>query len=115
MADLAGIAWRRGQAQMAIGRAGQHAPARRALHETLLHQIRLDDFLDGVARFAQRGGDGLDADRAAAETLRDQLQIAPVEGIEARAVHFQPRQRRIGDLRIDVARARDGRRNRARA
>ena len=47
--------------------------ARRALHEALLDQEGLDDLLDRVARLGQRRGDGLDADRAAAEILGDQL------------------------------------------
>ena len=46
--------------------AGQQPPARRALDEALLQQKRLDDVLDGVARFRQRRRDGLDADRPAA-------------------------------------------------
>ena len=50
---------------MGEGLRRQHPAARRARDEALLQQIRLDDFLDGVARFGQTGSDGLDADRAA--------------------------------------------------
>ena len=49
---------------------GQQPPARRAVEEAQLQQIGLDDVLDGVARFGQRGGDGVDAHRAAAEVAR---------------------------------------------
>ena len=45
---------------MAIGRAGEHAAARRALHETQLHQIRFHDLFQRVARLAQRRGDRLE-------------------------------------------------------
>ena len=53
---------------MAEGVRRQKPAARRALHEALLDEIGLDDVLDRVARLGQRGGDRLDADRAAAET-----------------------------------------------
>ncbi len=96
------IARRRRQAQMSKGRASQQAPARRALHEALLHQIRLDDLLDRVSRLAEGGGDGLRPDRSAAEGFRDEPQVALVEGVQAPVIDLQPRQRRIGDLRVDA-------------
>ena len=57
---------------MAEGVRRQEPPARRALHEALLDEIGLDDVLDRVARLGERGGDRLDADRAAAELDGDQ-------------------------------------------
>ena len=54
------------QIEMAEGVPGQHAAARRALHEALLHQIGLDHLLDHVALVAERRGHGLDPDRTAA-------------------------------------------------
>src|SRR6185437_2166313 len=60
-----------------------------------------DDILERVARLAQRRGDGLDADRPAAEAFGEQLQIAAVEGVEAPVVDFEAGERGIGDLRID--------------
>src|SRR6185437_5232837 len=81
---------RRLQTQMAISGAGEDAAARRPLHKTLLHQIGLDNLLDGVPRLAQSRGNGLDAHRPAGKILRDQGEIAPVEGIQSSAVHFQP-------------------------
>ena len=53
---------------MAEAAIGQHAAARRALQQALLHQIRLDDFLDHVALLAQRRRQRLDADRAAGDS-----------------------------------------------
>src|SRR4051794_32801346 len=64
------VARRLGQAEVAEGVRGQHAPARGALHEALLDQEWFDDVLDGVARLGERSRDGLDADRAAAERGR---------------------------------------------
>src|ERR1700722_9385232 len=71
-AELSRLACRRFQTEMRKGGAGHHAAARRALNETLLQQIRLDDFLNGIARFAERRGDCLDADRSATKGFRDQ-------------------------------------------
>ena len=84
----------------------QHTAARRTLDEALLDQIGLDDVLDGVARFRQAGGDGLDADRAAAEIARDHRQVAPVERVEAERVDLQSDQGLIGDFSGDGVRAR---------
>src|SRR5277367_5044236 len=72
--DLRRIArWCR-KPQMCESSPRHNAAARRALHEALLQKIGLDDLLDRIARFAQGGGDRLDADWAAAERFRDQLQ-----------------------------------------
>ena len=75
---------------MAEGLRRQQAAARRALHEALLDQEGLDDLLDRVARLRERRGDGLDADRAAAEALGDQAEIAPVELVEAERIDLEP-------------------------
>ena len=85
---------------MAISRTGENAPPRGALHETLLHQIGLDDLLDGVARLAQRRGDGFDPHRPTTEILRNQRQIAAVESVQPARVHFQPGQGGVGDLGV---------------
>ena len=69
--ELPRIARRLGQPEMPERMAGEQAPARRALQEALLDQIRLDDLLDRVARLGQRRRDGLDADRPAAVVERD--------------------------------------------
>src|SRR5262249_61525579 len=81
--------------------ACEQTAARCALHETLLHQERLDDLLNGIARMAECRGDGLDTDRSAPKGIRDRLKIAPVESIEAAAINFEARQCGIGDLCID--------------
>ena len=58
---------------MAEGVRRQEPPARRALHEAELDEIRLDDVLDRVAGLGERGGDGLDPDRTAAELEGDDV------------------------------------------
>ena len=75
----------------------QQPPARRALHEAELDQIGLDDLLDRVARLGERGGDGLDADRAAAEAERDAVEIAPVHQVEADGVDVEQLERGVGE------------------
>src|SRR5277367_5648112 len=102
------IARRGGQAQMRERRARNNASARCTLHEALLQQIGLDDFLDGVARFAERRRNGFDADRASAKGFGDQLQIALVEGIESARIDFETGERRIRNLRIDTRMFGDG-------
>lgn len=44
-----------------------NTPARRALQETDLQQIRLVYILNGLALFAYRSGDGIQSDRPAPE------------------------------------------------
>ena len=68
---------------MLEGLAGQHAAARRALDEALLDQIGLDDLLERVARLAEGGGDGFDADRAAIVEFGNGGEVAPIELVEA--------------------------------
>ena len=58
---------RRRKPEVAIRREGRDAPARRALQVALLDQIRLDHVFDRRALFADRGGDVVEADRAAAD------------------------------------------------
>src|SRR5215470_6377196 len=77
---LLGVARRRHEAEMRIGRAGQEAAARRALHEALLQQEGFHDLFDRVARLPEGSGDGLHPYWAAAETFGDEPQIAAVEG-----------------------------------
>src|SRR6478736_6811295 len=85
-AHLLDVRRRGSEPEMTERLRGEQAAARRPLDEALLEKERFDDLLDRVARLRQRRGDGLDADRAAAETLRDQLEIAPVERIEAERI-----------------------------
>src|ERR1051326_6793745 len=69
------------QSQMRVSLPRHHAPAGRALNESLLDERGPDDFLDGVTRLAERGSQRLHADRAAVETFGNQSEIAAVEEI----------------------------------
>ena len=99
---------------MAEGLRRQQPAARRALDEALLDQERLDDLLDRVARLGERRGDGLDADRTAAEAFGDELEIAAVERVEAERVDLEPAERLVGLVRVDRVDAVDRRRSRGR-
>src|SRR5579862_3444030 len=81
--------------------AGDEPATRRTLQKPALDQIRLDDVLDGVARLRQRGGQRLDADRAAAIVHRDGRKVTPVHGVETGAVDFERGQRLVGHGAID--------------
>src|SRR4029077_4735103 len=54
-----------GQAEMFVGQRGGDAAALGAVEQAELHQVGLVDFFDGVFFFAERRGDGIEADRAA--------------------------------------------------
>ena len=82
---------------MAEGVRRQQPPARRALHEAQLDEIGLDDVLDRVARLGERGGDGLDADRAAAELDGDRVEIAPIHLVEPNDVDVEQLERAVGE------------------
>src|SRR3984957_6691033 len=86
---------------------GEQAAAWRALHEALLDQIGLDDLLDRIARLGQRGGDRLDADRAAAKTKGDGVEIAPVHLVEADRIDVEQAKRAVGDASGDAGGALD--------
>src|SRR5579885_3836104 len=85
-----------GKTEMLEGVRGKHSPARRALDEAFLDQIRLDDVLDRVARLGERGRDRLDADRSAAIVLCDQREVAAIHRVETGGVHFEMRKRPVG-------------------
>src|ERR1700722_589966 len=94
---LRSLAPRLGEAEMAEGVRRQEAPARRALHEAKLDQIGLDDVLDRVAGLGERGGDGLDSDRAAAELDGDRVEITPIHLVEPDDVYVEQLERAVGE------------------
>ncbi len=101
------------QAEIGVGEVGQHAAARRALHEALLDEVRLDHVLDHVALLGQRRGDGLDADRAAGVVLGDAAAGSAGPWRRARAVDLEALQRVRRRRRGRCARRRRPRRSRA--
>jgi hypothetical protein len=76
--------------------ASNYAPARRALQVALLDQVGLEHVLDGVARLADRGGEVVHADRAAAEFLQHGAEQLAVHDIEAEVVDVEHGQRGVG-------------------
>ena len=81
--ELRGIARRLGEPKVAEGVRRQQPPARRALHEALLHQERLDDVLDGVARLARAPPRWSRCPPGRRRNSPRSGQIAPVEPVEA--------------------------------
>src|SRR5262245_49940136 len=86
---------------MGIAAAVEAATACRAGDEAKLNEEGLDDVLDRVPGLGEAGGQRLDADRPTAVEVGDHRQIAPVHGVEAEAVDFEPVESAIGDARID--------------
>jgi hypothetical protein len=105
--ELSRQARRHRQAKMLKGCPGQHAATRRALHETLLEQVRLDDFFDDVALVAECGRDRLDPDRAARIILSNAAQVAPVHPVEAAGINVEPLQRSISGQCVNARQAVD--------
>ena len=78
-------------------RRGHHPPAWGALEEAELQQKRLNGFLDRVARFRQRGGDGFDPHGAAVVMIGNKTQVAMIRGIQPQRIHIQT-QDEVGQL-----------------
>ncbi len=86
---------------MGPGTGGGLAPAGRALQQAGLDQEGFDHILERVGLLAQTDGHVLDAHRPAAEMFDDQLQVAPVQGLETQLVDSQPRQPAVGRGPVD--------------
>ena len=98
---------RRGQAEMLPTAIIEAAPARGARDQPELDQVRLNHFLDRVARFRQTSGERFDPHWAALVDVRDHCEIAPVHRIEPERVNLEPGQRIIGQRAADRRIARD--------
>ena len=94
---------------MFIGQAGDAAAARGAGQVAELHQVGLAEVLQRDALLAQRGGQRVKADRAAAVQLDDRAQHAAVELVQALRVNVHLLARRDGDGAVDGAVALHGR------
>jgi hypothetical protein len=73
--------------QMGQARFRDHTTARRALQQTLLQQKGLHHSLKGGGIFPQTSRQRVEPNGAAAITVLEQMQQAPVAGIEAAAIH----------------------------
>ena len=77
---------------MFIGEGGCHAAARRPIKQTELHQVRLVNFLDRILFFAKRGGERIQAHRAAGIFLEDRAHEIAVHVVKTVFVHAEHRQ-----------------------
>ena len=80
-----------------------HAPARRAVDEAELDQIRLVDFFDGRRLLVNGRRDGVHAHRPATVFVQQREHDLLVDFVEPVAIHFQQIQRGLGDVFIDMA------------
>ena len=80
-----------------------HTPARGALEEAELEQVRLVDVLDRVGLLAERDGERGEADRATFELVRDRPEQLAVRALETLGVDLEQVERLCGDLARDRA------------
>src|SRR5262245_60522209 len=120
--EVHGINWRRGpgarclskqallttrlfrrEPEVSIRRRRRHAPTRRALKETMLHQERLVDLFDRVRILADCRTDRVQADGTAIELLDDRLENACIHVVKPEHVHVEQFERLVGDRLRDDA------------
>src|SRR5215467_337679 len=88
---------------MSATERGDRAPARRALQEAELQEVRLVDVLDRVRLLAEGRGKGVEPDRAAAVLLRDRPQELAVQPFEPRLIDLEQLERLARDGGCDRA------------
>src|ERR1035441_7663458 len=76
-----------------VRRIRGHPPARRAVQEAELNQIRLVDFFDGIGLLGNGRGNSVQPHRAAAVFFEDRQHDFLIDFVEAEAIHFQQVQR----------------------
>src|ERR1700691_5204815 len=77
------------------------AAARCAREESLLQQVGLVNFLDGVGLLADRGRKALDANRTAVELVDDRAENRAIHLVESCRVYFEQLERGESDLPRD--------------
>lgn len=90
---------------MFVGETGGDAASRGAVEEATLDEEGLVDLFERVFFFGERGGEGIEADRASVVLLDDGHEQAAVELVEAVSVHLEHFERVFGGGSVDVARA----------
>ena len=88
------------EAEVAPGQVGDLSATRGALDEALLDEERLVDLLHRAGVFAKGGGDGRQADRAAAELGDDRGQYLVVDFVEPVAVDVEGLEGVAGDFGV---------------
>ena len=94
---------RRLEAEMGEGVRRRHPPARRALDEAALQQVRLVDVLDRVLLLVHGHRERRQTDRAAAEAHADRVQDLAVQPVQALVVDLEHVQRGVGGRGVDRA------------
>ena len=94
---------RRRRADVRAAELRDRAPARRALDEAELQQVRLVDVLDRVRLLAERRGERREADRPAVELVGDRAQQLARLAVEALLVDLEQLERLARDLGRDRA------------
>src|SRR5207248_1131478 len=92
-----------GEPEVAVRQDRCDASAVGSLQKALLDQKRLEDVLDGVAFFAYRRREIVDAHGAAVELVQNASQELPVHDIESRSVDVEHFQRLVRDRTRDFA------------
>jgi len=92
-----------GDAEVLVGEAGGDAAAWGAVEETDLDEEGFVDLLQRVLLFGQRGGECVEADRAAVVLFDDGAQQAAVEFVEAVSVDLEQAERGLGGGAVDAA------------
>ena len=98
---------------MVVGALGEDAAARSPLEQALLEEIGLEHVLDRVLLLADRDRQGREADRAAGELRRDDVEQGAVGAVEARRVDLEHRQGAGRDVGVDRPPSPSPRRSRA--
>ena len=101
-------------AEVFVGEAGGDAAAGGAVEEADLDEEGFVDLFEGVLLFGQRGGEGVEADRAAVIFFDDGAQQAAVEFVEAVGVDLEQGERGLGGGAVDFSVARTWAKSRTR-
>src|SRR4029079_16437990 len=86
------------QAEILVRQRGGDAAPRRAIQKSRLDEKGFVNVFERVALFAQGGGEGGHADRAALEFFDDRAQQPAIDLVEAVRVHLQHLERTVGDV-----------------
>src|SRR5207245_9150330 len=88
---------------MLLGELGRHSPARSAIYDTYLKQIRLDDIFNCIFLFVNRRGQGADADRPALELFNNRYEQLAIHLVETVSINLHSIERIIRDFVRDAS------------
>src|SRR5699024_9107548 len=91
------------QPEMTPGGGGGDTPPSRPGDEAGAHQVGLTDLLDGAGFLADRDGQGVHADRAAAVPADERVEHGTVEAVGAELIDVEDLQGALGGGEVDVS------------